>query len=74
MNHRFLKCAALFPTAVYSTMPNVTFSENSESIKTFLKNKYFVPILATSILGISLLLIRKNSFNFVTFEGSKFKD
>jgi|GEM_PF-4948962 len=74
MNHRFLKCAALFPTAVYSTMPNVTFSENSESIKTLLKNKYFVPILATSILGISLLLIRKKYFNFVTFEGSKFKD
>lgn len=74
MKRNFLKCAVMLPTAVFSTLPNATFSKNSENLKTLLKNKYFVPILATSILGISLLLIRKNFFNFVTFEGSKSKD
>lgn len=74
MKHSFLKYAVMLPMAVYSTMPNVIFSKNSENLKTLLKNKYFVPILATSILGISLLHIRENSFNFVTFEGSKSKD
>ena len=74
MKRNFLKCAVMLPTAIFSTLPNVTFSKNSENLKTLLKNKCFVPILATSILGISLLLIRKNFFNFVTFEGSKWKD
>ena len=73
MNHSFLKCAVMLPTALFSILPNTAFSKSSENLKTLLKNKYFVPILATSILGFSLLLIRKN-LQFGILESNKLEN
>ena len=64
----------MLPTDLFSMLPNTAFSENSEDLKALLKNKSFVPILATSIFGFSLLLIRKNFFKFVTLENNKPED